>query len=87
MYHGTGSANSLALILSISYVLLSITFACFGTLQGQGRPHVAAVSMFFGLWGLSVPFSYLFGVRMGLDLTGVWWGLVVGYSVMTMVMR
>ena len=79
-------SSSLALILSISYCLLSITFACFGTLQGQGRPHIAAVSMFFGLWGLSVPCAYLFGIKESLGLVGVWWGLVVGYSVMTFVM-
>ena len=79
-------ASSLSIILAISYILLSITFACFGTLQGQGRPQIAAVSMFFGLWGLSVPCAAIFGKKMDKGLVGVWWGLVVGYTVMTLVM-
>jgi MATE family multidrug resistance protein len=78
--------ESLALILSAAYVLLSLTFSCFGTLQGQGRPHVAAMCMFVGLWGLSVPLAWVLGIRMGEGLVGVWWGLVVGYSFMTVCM-
>ena len=46
--------------------------------------------MFFGLWGVSVPLAYVFGLRIrlggGTGLVGVWWGLIAGYSVMTLVM-
>eukprot|EP00520_Triparma_pacifica_P006864 CAMPEP_0118650236 /NCGR_PEP_ID=MMETSP0785-20121206/10138_1 /TAXON_ID=91992 /ORGANISM="Bolidomonas pacifica, Strain CCMP 1866" /LENGTH=450 /DNA_ID=CAMNT_0006542595 /DNA_START=277 /DNA_END=1626 /DNA_ORIENTATION=- len=78
--------KSLALILSAAYFLLSLTFSCFGTLQGQGRPHVAAICMFIGLWGLSVPLAFVFGIKLDIGLVGVWWGLVVGYSFMTFCM-
>ena len=79
-------SSQLAAILSVSYMLLSITFACYGTLQGQGRPHYAAISMFFGLWGLSVPCGWYFGIHLHWGLTGVWDGMVIGYSFMTLVM-
>jgi len=78
--------SQLALILSAAYVLLSLTFSCFGTLQGQGRPHIAAMCMFIGLWGISVPLAWVFGIKMDIGLVGVWWGLVIGYSFMTLAM-
>ena len=78
--------SKLAIILSIAYVLLAVTFACFATFQGQGRPIIAALSMFFGLWGVSVPLAWTFGFKLDWGLIGVWWGLVVGYSTMTLVM-
>jgi MATE family multidrug resistance protein len=81
-----GYASDLSIILSICYVLLAATFACFGTLQGQGRPHIAAISMFFGLWGLSVPLAWLFGLHEDHGLVGIWWGLCIGYACMTTVM-
>jgi len=81
-----GYASKLSMILSICYVLLALTFACFGTLQGQGRPHIAAISMFFGLWGLSVPLAWLFGLHEDYGLVGIWWGLCIGYACMTAVM-
>ena len=79
-------SSKLSMILGIGYTLLSLAFACFGTLQGQGRPHIAAASMFVGLWGVSLPMAYLFGFPLGNGLVGVWWGLVVGYAAMTSVM-
>ena len=63
---------------------------CLLRILGQARPHVAALSMFAGLWGLSVPTAYLFGfvwpTHHGFGLLGVWTGLTTGYSAMTLVM-
>ena len=59
----------------------------FGTLQGQGRPHIAAGSMLIGLWGVSIPAAYLFGFAwLHGGLVGVWRGLVTGYMAMTVLM-
>ena len=52
-------AGRVSVVCGVAYCLLSVTFACFGTLQGQARPIVAAVAMLLGLWGVSVPLAYV----------------------------
>ena len=83
-----GMTSKLCKILAVAYILLAVTFACFGTLQGQGRPGVAAASMVLGLWGVSVPCAWAMGIRKSghQGLEGVWWGLVIGYGTMTALM-
>ena len=78
-------ASQISCLCGAAYFMLSLTFASFGTLQGQGRPSVAAVAMLFGLWGVSVPLAW-WGLRHWDGLVGVWWGLVGGYASMTTIM-
>jgi len=40
--------SQLAILVGMAYLLLTITFASYATLQGQGRPEKAVLSMFFG---------------------------------------
>lgn len=78
--------SNLCLIVGAAYAMLSVTFACFATLQGQARPHVAAISMFAGLWLVSVPCSYVFAFELHLGLNGIWFGLAGGYLLVSIVM-
>jgi MATE family multidrug resistance protein len=78
--------KKLSVVLGVSYLAISLTFASSGVLSGQGRPQVAAMSMFFGLWGVSLPMAYLLGLHLNGGLTGVWDGLVAGYMTMTLIM-
>ena len=74
-------ATELSSILAAAYLLLALCFGSLGVLQGQGRPHIAAISMFVGLWGISVPMAYVFGfVWPNNGLVGVWYGLICGYG-------
>lgn len=81
-----GYAANLSLIVGGAYAALSVLFACFATLQGQARPQIAAVSMFFGLWGVSVPMSYVFAFPLSLGLNGIWFGLSLGYLLVSVIM-
>lgn len=56
-----------------------------GVLNGQGRPLVVAVSFLVGCWVVCLPLAYVFAFTLHQGLIGIWYSLVAGYSVVTVI--
>jgi MATE family multidrug resistance protein len=51
-----------------------------GILRGMGRTRPAAWFNLLGYWLLGLPLGAWLGLRAGLGLAGVWWGLCLGLT-------
>ncbi len=71
--------------VGISYFAMALFYASMATLDGQGRPMIVAVAFLLGAWGLAVPLSYVFGFTVKMGLLGLWYGLSIGYGVVTLI--
>lgn len=52
-----------------------------GILRGLGRTRPAALANFVGYYLLALPLGWLWGLRHGQSLAGLWWGLATGLAV------
>jgi MATE family multidrug resistance protein len=52
-----------------------------GVLRGLGRPDATAVVHLFGFYAVALPAAYVFGIRGGAGLFGVWVALAAGLTV------
>jgi MATE family multidrug resistance protein len=53
-----------------------------GVLRGMGRTQAAAVGTFVGYYVFGIPWGYYLGIVQGRGLTGLWWGLALGLTMM-----
>ena len=74
-------SSSLCWTVGPTYICLSVFFVSVATLQGQGRSGILAVCFLIGAWVVSVPVAWIFTFELQMDLVGIWFGLVAGYSV------
>ena len=61
--------------------LLSVFTIVVGILVAQARTVGLAVSALIGCWGISVPMSYMMGIYWGYGIRGIWYGIIMGYTV------
>lgn len=52
-----------------------------GILRGMGDVNIPAVITFLAYWVIGLPVGYLFGITLNLGVNGVWYGLVLGLMV------
>eukprot|EP01083_Nonionella_stella_P006348 18426_1 len=68
-------------IVGASLFLLSVFTVVVGILIAQARTVGLAISALVGCWGISVPMSYILGLYLNYGIVGIWFGVVIGYSV------
>lgn len=49
-----------------------------GVLRGIGDVNVPTYITFLSYWIIGIPLGYLFGIRLGLGVNGIWYGLTTG---------
>ncbi|MBI3790750.1 MAG: hypothetical protein HY275_07710 [Gemmatimonadetes bacterium] len=54
---------------------------CSAVLRGAGDTRIPMLLHLAGFWAVSIPLSYLLGIRAGWGATGLWWGFVGGLTV------
>lgn len=64
---------------------MSAFYVSFGTLEGQGRPGVAAIAFVVGCWLVCLPMAYVLAFTFNLGLYGIWYAMVAGYVIVTLV--
>lgn len=57
-----------------------------GVLRGMGQTRPAAVFNLFGYYLLALPLAWWLGMRRGLGLTGIWWGLALGLATVALLL-
>jgi putative MATE family efflux protein len=58
--------------------LIAVTIVASGALRGAGDTMAALIAAVIGRALLVVPLAYLLALVLGFELTGVWWGLLIG---------
>eukprot|EP01083_Nonionella_stella_P164995 547789_1 len=71
-------------IVGASLFLLSVFTVVVGILIAQARTVGLAISALVGCWGISVPMSYILGLYLNYGIVGIWFGVVIGYSVFSL---
>ncbi len=63
------------LIFSLSMPFFGLFRAANAVFEGSGHTKYMMALDIFRLWGLRVPLCYIFALHMGMQSTGVWWGM------------
>ena len=80
------AARDIALPCGIGYILIGLFYCSRALLAAQGRPGPAALAFLVGAWGVGVPAAFAQRRWLpGLGIAGVWWSLVLGFGVVTLV--
>ena len=56
----------------------SINCSVQGIFRGSGRQALAAKYNFVAFYVIGIPLAYILGVRLGLGVEGLWWGITSG---------
>lgn len=71
-------------VVSIGYVLYTITSCYLGSLNGIGKPTKSMVLMIFYYIIIRIPLAYLFSY-LGMELTGIWLAILLSHIVACLV--
>ena len=77
--------SQVCLLLGPVFFLLAALYTAFAVLDAQARPMMQALAMVIGGWGVSVPLAYVFAFPMGDGLIGLWYGMTIGYIVVSLI--
>ncbi|KAL2612858.1 hypothetical protein R1flu_024550 [Riccia fluitans] len=67
-------------LLAASILTNALNGSLSGVLRGSGQQWAGSVVNNVGLYGVSVPLAYLFGIKMQMGLQGLWWGMLIGVT-------
>ena len=67
------------LIISIGYILNTVTNCCLGTLNGMGKPSKSMFLMIFYYIVVRMPLAYLLS-HFGFGLNGIWAAVLVSHA-------
>jgi MATE family multidrug resistance protein len=73
-------AASLFVVTAVFQVSDGIQGVGAGVLRGYGDTQFTFIANLIGHWFIGLPLSYALGVRGGLGVVGLWWGLSAGLS-------
>ena len=71
------------LIVSVGYVLNTVTNCCLGTLNGMGKPSRSMFLMIFYYIVVRMPLAYLLSY-LGFGLNGIWAAVLISHVVACM---
>jgi len=57
-----------------------------GVLRGMGKTVPAALIMFLGFYGFSLPLAWFLAFRAGTGLVGIWWGMAAGLTLVALLL-
>lgn len=72
--------NQYFTIVSIGYVLYTITSCCLGTLNGLGKPTISMIILIFYYIIVRIPLAYIFSSLVN-GLTGIWLAILISHII------
>ncbi|MBS1524710.1 MAG: MATE family efflux transporter [Bacteroidetes bacterium] len=80
------TSDSSVIFIAAQLLIIAAIFQLFdgtqvvglGVLRGMGDVNVPTIITLIAYWIIGLPVGYLLGIRFGLGVTGVWYGLVLG---------
>eukprot|EP01139_Manchomonas_bermudensis_P002152 Amastigsp_a3862_15.p1 type:complete len:515 gc:universal Amastigsp_a3862_15:87-1631(+) len=76
---------NIAWLVGSAYALLALFYVAMTVLGAQGRNTPVAFAFLVGAWLVAVPMSWVFGFTLKYRLEGLWYGLVMGYGITTLI--
>ncbi|SHK96068.1 multidrug resistance protein, MATE family [Chitinophaga jiangningensis] len=76
-----GIAAKLLIIAAFFQLFDGTQVVGLGVLRGLGDVKVPTVITLLAYWGLGLPLGYVLGIRLGLGVEGIWWALLLGLLV------
>ena len=70
----------IAPLVGVSLFLLSTFTVTIGVLIGQARTLGLAISALISCWLISVPMSYILGLKLNYGIKGIFYGIMIGYT-------
>ncbi|WP_256005952.1 MATE family efflux transporter [Pedobacter deserti] len=71
-------ASGLLIIAGLFQLFDGTQVVGLGILRGIGDVNVPTIITFMSYWVLGLPLAYLLGIRLGLGVNGIWYGLTIG---------
>lgn len=81
-----GMASSLLIIAGFFQVSDGMQVVSLGALRGLEDVKIPTVLTFIAYWVLALPLGYIMAFKMGLGIEGIWYGLLIGLSIVAAVM-
>lgn len=72
-------------IFTLGIPFFGLFSAIAGVFRGSGHNAPPMIADIVRLWGVRVPFAYLFGLVLGFGTTGIWWAMAVSNIVAAIV--
>lgn len=66
---------------AFAQIPLAVSLISAGALQGSGDTKTPLYSTAIGMWGVRVLGVYFFGIRLGMDIAGVWLSILIDLSI------
>ncbi len=66
----------------MSYFLDCNKYALIGVIRGLGKLKLSALILILCYYGICLPLAYIFAFKMGMELSGLWIGLIVCQAVL-----
>lgn len=81
-----GMASSLLIIAGFFQVSDGMQVVGLGALRGLEDVKIPTLLTFIAYWVLALPLGYLMAFKLGLGIEGIWYGLLIGLSIVAVVM-
>ena len=81
-----GIAASLIIIAGFFQLSDGVQVVSLGALRGMEDVKVPTLMTFIAYWALALPLGYFFGFPLGFGAQGVWYGLLIGLTIVAIVM-
>jgi len=79
-------AAQLLIIAAIFQLFDGTQVVGLGILRGMGDVNIPTVITFLAYWVVGLPVGYILGVKLGFGVKGVWYGLVLGLAVSSLLL-
>ena len=79
-------AAQLLIIAAIFQLFDGTQVVGLGILRGMGDVNIPTVITFLAYWVVGLPVGYLLGLKLGFGVKGVWYGLVLGLAVSSLLL-
>ena len=81
-----GMASSLLVIAGFFQLSDGVQVVGLGALRGLADVKIPTVLTFIAYWVLALPLGYILGFKLGFGIEGIWYGLLIGLSIVAVVM-
>jgi MATE family multidrug resistance protein len=79
-------ASQLLIIAALFQLFDGTQVVGLGILRGMGDVNIPTIATFLAYWVVGIPVGYILGLKLGLGVKGVWYGLVLGLMASSMLM-
>ena len=81
-----GIAAQLLIIAAVFQLFDGTQVVGLGVLRGMGDVNIPTVITFLAYWLIGLPIAYILGLKLGFGVKGIWYGLVLGLAVSSLLL-